>query len=147
MPITSQNTRLKIIALHRKNWSIYAISKHLGLIKSTISRIIQRYEERGSVDNKKSPGRPKRITPKMERMVVRETKKKLFSPQEIFERKCHFRLVHQLYERYYRKTTYQQEFARKNLPWTTETEKNEYNSAWRKLVVFRGKTLYFPTKP
>ena len=74
MPRTSEEIRLKIIDFHHQNWSIYAISKRLGLFTSTMTRIIQRYKQNATVAHRKSPRRPRGINQKKEKLVIRAAK-------------------------------------------------------------------------
>ncbi len=78
MPRTSQKQREKVIELKLLNFTVCEISKETRIHKSTVSRIILRYESRGTVEHRKNPGRPKKITEKVERIIVRESKKDPF---------------------------------------------------------------------
>ena len=75
MPQTSIKLRQKIIKLDSQNLSICEISRITGVHKATVSRTIIRYNERGTLQNRKSPGRPRKITEKVERLVTRSSKK------------------------------------------------------------------------
>ena len=77
-PQTSEKLRLQIIKLNLQNLSVCQISKITNVHKSTVSRIIIRYNDRGHINNNKSPGRPKKVNERMERIVVRASKKTLF---------------------------------------------------------------------
>ena len=78
MPQTSQKIRRKIIKLELQNYSTCQISKITNIHKATVSRVILRFKECGSLERQKSPGRPKKITEKVERIVVRDSKKDPF---------------------------------------------------------------------
>ena len=75
MPRTSIELRQKIVDLNSQNVSISQISMLLRLTTSTVSRVISRYHDRGHNENRKSTGRPKVVTEKMERIVTRASKK------------------------------------------------------------------------
>ena len=79
MPQTSEKLRLQIIKLNLQNLSVCQISKITNVHKSTVSQIIIRYNDRGHINNNKSPGRPRKVNQRMERIVVRASKKDPFS--------------------------------------------------------------------
>ena len=72
MPRTSQKQRDKYIELELLNFTNSETSKETKIRKSTVSRIILRYETRGTVEHGKNPGRPKKIIEKVERITVHE---------------------------------------------------------------------------
>ena len=78
MPQTSLKTRAKVIKLKSQNFTICEISKMTKVHKATVSRIIIRYEKRGHVENTKSPGRPRKVTGRVERVVTLASKNTLF---------------------------------------------------------------------
>ena len=80
MPQTSQKIRRKI-KLELQNYSICQISRITNIHKATVSRVILRFKERGSLEHQKNPGGPKKITEKVERIVVRYSKKTPFEIQ------------------------------------------------------------------
>ena len=77
MPQTCEKLRLQI-KLNMQNLSVCQIPRITKVHKSTLSRIIIRYNDRGHINNNKSPGRPKKVNERMERIVVRASKKDPF---------------------------------------------------------------------
>ena len=60
MPQTSEKLRLQIIKQNLQNLSDCQISKITNVHKSTVSRIIIRYNDRGLINNNKSPEKSQR---------------------------------------------------------------------------------------
>ena len=78
MPQTCAKDRANIITLYCKKISLSQISKILSIHKSTVSRVIRRFLERGTIQRKFSPGRPRKCTKFTEKTVVRSCKKDPF---------------------------------------------------------------------
>ena len=62
MPRTSEKERVKILKLESRNYSICEISNLTKIHKATVSRVILRFKERGNLEHRKSPGRPRKFT-------------------------------------------------------------------------------------
>lgn len=63
-PISLFN-RARIVALHQENFSNHAISERLGIPRSSVIRILNLYQETGSVERRHGTGRP-RVTDQRE---------------------------------------------------------------------------------
>ena len=74
----SEKLRLHVIKLNLQNLSVCQIYRITNVHKSTVSRIIIRYNDRGHIYNYKSPGRPKEKSTRIERIVVQASKKDSF---------------------------------------------------------------------
>jgi len=70
----SSDTKQNIIKLIESGWRVRDIAKSLNLCESTVSRIIKRWRDRGNVENKSRPGRPKFIKKRSERALSRIVK-------------------------------------------------------------------------
>ena len=62
--------RARIIALHQKHFSNHAISNRLGISRSSVIRIVNLYEETGSVDRRRGTSRPRVTTERDDRYVT-----------------------------------------------------------------------------
>ena len=77
MPITPLPIRQQIIKLRTKNkLSIGAIAKIVSKSKSVVHDILKVYNDTGSCEAKKSPGRPRITTKREDRAMVNLVKKK-----------------------------------------------------------------------
>ena len=56
MPQTSEKLGLQRIKLNLQNFSVCQISKGTNVDKSTVSRVLIQFSDRGHINNKKSPG-------------------------------------------------------------------------------------------
>ena len=63
-PQTSQKQRQKVIELKLLNFTVCEISEETKIHKSIVSRIMFRYESRGTTEHRKNPGRPRCQAPK-----------------------------------------------------------------------------------
>ena len=70
MPKISLQKRRQVINLYKQKWNICRISKELSIISSTVLRIIKKYQTFGTVEDRKRPGRNRKITEKMKKIVV-----------------------------------------------------------------------------
>ena len=70
MPNCSIEAKQKVVSLYHKGYSLFSISKATFVPKSTCWDIVRRYNSRGHVKNRKSPGRPKNLEPKEEKQSV-----------------------------------------------------------------------------
>ena len=64
MPQTSQKIRRKIIKLELQNYSICQISKITNIHKATVSRVILRFKECGSLERQKVLAGPRKLPKK-----------------------------------------------------------------------------------
>lgn len=78
MPKISLQKRRQVINLYKQKWNICRISKELSIISSTVLRIIKKYQTFGTVEDRKRPGRNRKITEKMKKIVVWTAKKDPF---------------------------------------------------------------------
>ena len=76
MPKISLQKRRQVINLYKQKWKFCRISKELLIFSSTVLRIIKKYEAFGTVEDRKRPGRNRKITEKMKKIVVRTAKKR-----------------------------------------------------------------------
>ncbi|KAK1137718.1 hypothetical protein K0M31_020459 [Melipona bicolor] len=72
---TSKCERELILKLHNESKSYLEIAKLLNQSKFTIYYIIKKSKTEGNITNKKRTGRPKKLTPREEKMIIREIKK------------------------------------------------------------------------
>ena len=56
MPNCSVEAKQKAVSLYHKGYSLFSISKATSIPKSTYWDIVRRYNSRGQVKNRKSPG-------------------------------------------------------------------------------------------
>ncbi|GFY05746.1 paired domain-containing protein [Trichonephila clavipes] len=80
----SLDTRKHITELHKKGKSFQEIGKILKLSFTTVSYIVKKYLETGSVEIKPRPGGPSKLTSRAKQMIVRSaTNKQMASAQNI----------------------------------------------------------------
>ena len=60
----------KIAILYEQGWGYGRIGKHVGQFKATIQKFIKRYIERGTHQNSKAPGQPKKISKPTEAAIL-----------------------------------------------------------------------------
>ena len=70
MPNCSTEAKQKVVSLYHKGYSLFSISKATSVPKSTCWDIVRRYDSRGHVKNRKSPGRPKNLDSKEEKRLI-----------------------------------------------------------------------------
>lgn len=70
----TESTKLKIVELIAQKWSLRKISKKIKKSFGTVRSFVQRYRKSGSIQNKKSTGRPPKLTPKTKRLLLRHVK-------------------------------------------------------------------------
>ena len=70
MPNCSFEAQPKVVSLYHKGYSLFLISKATSVPKSTCWDIVRRYNSRGHVKNRKSPGRPKNLDSKEEKRLI-----------------------------------------------------------------------------
>ena len=70
MPNCSIEAKQKVVSLYHKGYSLFSISKATSVPKSTCWDIVPRYNSRGHVKNRKSPGRPKNLDSKEEKRLI-----------------------------------------------------------------------------
>lgn len=58
-----------ILGLIREGFSQRSIAKYIGKSNSTVSRVIKKYRESGSLENKKRSGRPSKISDRDHRQI------------------------------------------------------------------------------
>ncbi len=72
----TEETKLGIVNLNDStSMSLTEISEVLQIPKSTCYNVMKNYEKRGTVDNKSSPGRPKKFTNRDENKLIELAKK------------------------------------------------------------------------
>jgi transposase len=71
----SNEIRKLIISKHEQGESIVNISKICNLNYNSVKSIIRRFKQNGSIEIKQRSGRPKKVTPRRERNIIREMKK------------------------------------------------------------------------
>ncbi|TWW57556.1 hypothetical protein D4764_07G0002750 [Takifugu flavidus] len=67
--VTSKETRAAIIALHKKGLTGKFIAATKIAPQSTVYRIIKNFKERGSIDAKQAPGRPRKSSKRQDRLL------------------------------------------------------------------------------
>ena len=60
----------KVVSLYHKGYSLFSFSNATSVPKSTCWDIVRRYNSRGHVKNRKSPGRPKNLESKEEKQMI-----------------------------------------------------------------------------
>ena len=68
----------QIIVLN-KNSSLKEIGEQYGISQNTVSTIIKRHRETGTLEARKRDGRPKTTTPRVDKVMKRELKKNPFA--------------------------------------------------------------------
>ncbi len=71
----SKDTRNKIVDLHQAGKTEYAISKQLGVKKSTVGGIIRKWKTYKTTDNLPRSGAPRKISPRGVKMITRTVSK------------------------------------------------------------------------
>src|SRR5712675_1264499 len=74
MPRLEEVVKTEIILLHSLNYSLSNISERLNVPRPTVQSVINRYHKRGSVENLKPDGRPKKLSPTSERAICRHAR-------------------------------------------------------------------------
>lgn len=80
---TSTEQRHRIIVLHDEGYSCADIAKRVKCHRTTVSRVIEKYQKTGSVDDRQRSGRPRKSTDRQDRTLRRISmaNRKLTSPQ------------------------------------------------------------------
>ena len=68
MPNCSIEAQQKVVSLYNKVYSLFSISKATSC--GTFWDIVRRYNSRGHVKNRTSPGRPKNLDSKEEKQLI-----------------------------------------------------------------------------
>ncbi|KAK3519567.1 hypothetical protein QTP86_010505 [Hemibagrus guttatus] len=67
--------RKKVIEIYQSGKGYRAISKALGLLKTTVRAVIYKWRKHGAVENLPRSGRPTKITPRAHRQLIQEVTK------------------------------------------------------------------------
>ncbi|KAK3530705.1 hypothetical protein QTP86_032242, partial [Hemibagrus guttatus] len=67
--------REKVIEIYQSGKGYKAISKALGLPRTTVRAIIYKWRKHGTVENLPRSGRPTKITPRVQRQLIQEVTK------------------------------------------------------------------------
>ncbi|GIY59046.1 hypothetical protein CDAR_275511 [Caerostris darwini] len=70
--------REKIVSLRENGLSYREIGKKVNVCFSTVRYIIKRHKERGSTSNSLRSGRPKKLSQRIKRKIIREASKNPF---------------------------------------------------------------------
>uniref|UniRef100_A0A8C6P1G5 Transposase Tc1-like domain-containing protein n=1 Tax=Nothobranchius furzeri TaxID=105023 RepID=A0A8C6P1G5_NOTFU len=70
-----EQMRTKVIEIYQSGKGYKAISKALGLQRTTVRAIIHKWQQHGTVVNLPRSGRPTKITPRAQRQLIREVTK------------------------------------------------------------------------
>uniref|UniRef100_A0A803KDU4 Transposase n=1 Tax=Xenopus tropicalis TaxID=8364 RepID=A0A803KDU4_XENTR len=70
-----EQMRTKVIEIYQSGKGYKAISKALGLQRTTVRAIIHKWQKHGTVVNLPRSGRPTKITPRAQRQLIREATK------------------------------------------------------------------------
>uniref|UniRef100_A0AAY4ERF3 Serine/threonine protein phosphatase 2A regulatory subunit n=1 Tax=Denticeps clupeoides TaxID=299321 RepID=A0AAY4ERF3_9TELE len=70
-----EQIRTKVIEIYQSGKGYKAISKALGLQRTTVRGIIHKWQKHGTVVNLPKSGRPTKITPRAQRQLIREATK------------------------------------------------------------------------
>ena len=144
MPRTSKEVCLKIIKLHHQKWSIYAISKKLGLFTSTITRIIHRYKQNWIVYLPKITLRTKKKQSENgERLLFVRQKNTIFSLQKNLEPKLVSHSTVYYLQYFIQLQLTSSSMSEKNSLWSPEIGSKDWSSAERKWLIFDGKMPSF----
>ena len=66
--------KLEIVALNSKKMKVAKISKKVKKSYNTVKDFITRYSERKSIQNRRPPGRPRKLSSRDQRKVIRHAK-------------------------------------------------------------------------
>src|SRR5690349_18035145 len=80
-------TKGRIIALREQSKSFQKIADEVKRSKSGVYKFVKRWEANGMIENKKKPGRPKMITPRSSRRIIRLLKKSRRDPANLLTKK------------------------------------------------------------
>ena len=75
----SQFDRASIITLWQEGLSRHQIATRLNMIRSTVSRTINRFEETGAVASRHRSGRPRVTTERQDRYIVQSARRNRFT--------------------------------------------------------------------
>ena len=70
MPNCSIQAKQKVVSLYHKGYSLFSISKATSVRKSSCWDIVRKYNSRGHVENRKSPGTAKNLDSKEEKQFI-----------------------------------------------------------------------------
>ncbi len=71
MPKNSEDMKINIVALHKDGVGYEKIAKTLKLSCSTVVKTIQRFNRKGSTQNRPRHGRPKKLSARAQRHIQR----------------------------------------------------------------------------
>ena len=71
----SDDLKERIVRAHKNGMGYVAIQKMFEVPKSSVRDIINRFNQRGSVTNKKSTGQPRKTSATDDRNIIRQAKK------------------------------------------------------------------------
>ena len=76
---TSLEIRQLIVKKHQDGWGYKRISREFAIPRSTIKSVIDRFKERGTVENEKRLGPARKTSSLVDRKIVRAVKKTPFT--------------------------------------------------------------------
>lgn len=79
----SEQIRWQIVGAHRMGINFISISRTLHVPETTVRRVVNNFLRRGTVSRKKGSGRPRKTTPRSDRMLVRLVKSHRFAPSPV----------------------------------------------------------------
>ncbi len=72
-----KDLRKKIISLHKKGEGYKKISKALLISQNTVAKVVQTFKKDGTATiSQRRPGRPRKLTPRQERLLMRRVEEK-----------------------------------------------------------------------
>jgi transposase len=71
--------RWQAVGMHNSGFSHRRVADHFRVNHSIIVRLMQRFRQTGNVTDRPHPGRPRKTTPREDRLISRRARQRLFN--------------------------------------------------------------------